>query len=51
LLKLDNFVLTPHIAGWTHESVDAIARIITTNIERISRAQVPLTIVNSELTY
>jgi len=51
LLKLDNFVLTPHIAGWTHESVDAIARIITTNIERISQAQVPLTIVNSELTY
>jgi D-3-phosphoglycerate dehydrogenase / 2-oxoglutarate reductase len=51
LLKLDNFVLTPHIAGWTHESVDTIARIITTNIERISQAQVPLTIVNSELTY
>jgi len=51
LLKLDNFVLTPHTAGWTHESVDAIARIITTNIERISQAQVPLTIVNSELTY
>jgi len=51
LLKLDNFVLTPHIAGWTHESVDAIARIITTNIERISQAEVPLTIVNSELTY
>jgi D-3-phosphoglycerate dehydrogenase / 2-oxoglutarate reductase len=51
LLKLDNFVLSPHIAGWTHESVDAIARIITTNIERISQAQVPLTIVNSELTY
>ena len=51
LLKLDNFVLTPHVAGWTHESVDAIARIITTNIERISQAQVPLTTVNSELTY
>jgi D-3-phosphoglycerate dehydrogenase / 2-oxoglutarate reductase len=51
LLKLDNFVLTPHIAGWTNESVDAIARIITTNIERISQAEVPLTIVNSELTY
>jgi D-3-phosphoglycerate dehydrogenase len=51
LLKLDNFVLTPHIAGWTHESVDAIARIIATNIERISQAQAPLTIINSELTY
>lgn len=51
LVKLDNFVLTPHIAGWTIESVDAIARIITTNIERISQAEVPLTIINSELTY
>jgi D-3-phosphoglycerate dehydrogenase len=51
LLKLDNFVLTPHIAGWTLESVDAIARIITANIERISQAEVPLTTVNSELTY
>ena len=51
LVKLDNFVLTPHIAGWTNESVDAISRIITTNIERISQAEVPLTIINSELTY
>ena len=51
LLQLDNFVLTPHIAGWTHESVDTIARIITSNIERISEAEVPLTIVNPELTY
>lgn len=49
LLKLDNFVLTPHIAGWTVESVDAAARIITTNIDRLSRGETPLTIVNSEL--
>src|SRR5919202_4063125 len=28
LLKLNNFVLTPHIAGWTAGSVGAIARII-----------------------
>jgi len=51
LLKLDNFVLTPHIAGWTHYSVGNIARTITTDIERISQAQVPLTILNSELAY
>ena len=51
LLTLDNFVLTPHIAGWTQESVDTIARIITANIERLSQAEVPLTIVNPELTY
>jgi len=47
LLKLDNFVLTPHIAGWTIESAKATARIIVTNIERISQGEIPLTAVNS----
>jgi len=47
LLKLDNFVLTPHIAGWTTESAEATAKIITTNIDRISRGEVPVTAVNS----
>jgi D-3-phosphoglycerate dehydrogenase / 2-oxoglutarate reductase len=51
LLKLQNFILTPHIAGWTIESVDTIARIIATNLERFTQAQIPLTIVNPELTY
>jgi D-3-phosphoglycerate dehydrogenase len=51
LLKLRNFILTQHIAGWTAESVDAISRIIATNIERFAQAQVPLTIINSEVTY
>ncbi|MGC2574828.1 MAG: NAD(P)-dependent oxidoreductase [Candidatus Nitrosopolaris sp.] len=51
LLKLQNFILTPHVAGWTIQSVDTIARIITTNLERFAQAQIPLTIVNPELTY
>jgi len=51
LLKLRNFILTQHIAGWTTQSVDAISRIIVTNIERLAQAQVPLTIINSEVTY
>jgi D-3-phosphoglycerate dehydrogenase / 2-oxoglutarate reductase len=51
LAKLPNFIFTPHIAGWTIESVDTIARIIATNLERLAQAQVPLTIVNPELTY
>jgi D-3-phosphoglycerate dehydrogenase len=51
LLKLNNFILTPHIAGWTADSVDAIARIIATNIERYAQGEIPLTIVNPELTY
>ncbi len=45
LLKLDNFVLTPHIAGWTSESVEESARLIATNIERISQGEIPLTAV------
>jgi D-3-phosphoglycerate dehydrogenase len=51
LLKLPNFIHTPHIAGWTIESVDTIARIIATNLERFAQAQIPLTLVNPELTY
>lgn len=51
LVKLCNFVLTPHIAGWTTESIDSIARIIATNIGRFWQGLGPLTVVNSELTY
>jgi D-3-phosphoglycerate dehydrogenase len=49
ILKLDNFFLTPHIAGWTAEAIDSITKIIAINIERVSRGQVPLTIVNQKL--
>jgi len=49
LLQLDNFVLTPHIAGWTRESVNAIAGVIAANIVRVSEGNTPLTLVNSEL--
>ncbi len=49
MLKLDNFILTPHVAGWTTEAIESITKIIAINIERVSRGQVPLTIVNQEL--
>lgn len=49
LLQLDNFVLTPHIAGSTNEAVEATARIVSVNVARMSRGELPLTIVNSEL--
>jgi D-3-phosphoglycerate dehydrogenase / 2-oxoglutarate reductase len=49
LLKLDNFVLTPHIAGWTAESAEATARMIATNIERISHGEIPLTTVTGRV--
>ena len=51
ILKLNNFILTPHVAGWTADSVDAIARIIATNIERFAQGEVPLTMINPELTF
>jgi D-3-phosphoglycerate dehydrogenase / 2-oxoglutarate reductase len=49
LLQLDNFVLTPHIAGWTKEALEATARIVSVNIARMSRGEIPLTLVNPEL--
>lgn len=47
LLQLNNFVLTPHIAGWTVESADMVAQVIAKNIELMARGQVPLTALNS----
>jgi D-3-phosphoglycerate dehydrogenase / 2-oxoglutarate reductase len=49
LLSLENFMLTPHIAGWTAEAIETITRIISINIERMSRGEAPLTVVNKEL--
>ena len=49
LLTLENFILTPHIAGWTAEAIETITRIISINIERMSRGEAPLTVVNKEL--
>lgn len=47
LLKLDNFVLTPHITGWTKEFASLSVNIITRNIGMISKGLRPLTAVNS----
>jgi D-3-phosphoglycerate dehydrogenase len=49
LLQLENFVLTPHVAGWTKESVESIAGVIASNIARVAEGKAPLTLVNSEL--
>ena len=43
LLKLLNFVLTPHVGGWTKESVGAVAGIIAANIQRVLQGSGPLT--------
>jgi D-3-phosphoglycerate dehydrogenase len=49
-LKLDNFMLTPHIAGWTAESVRAEAAFIAENLYRLNQGKVllPLTLVNPD---
>jgi phosphoglycerate dehydrogenase-like enzyme len=47
LLKLDNFVLTPHLAGGTSESAGDATRIIASNINRILHGKKPSTVVNS----
>jgi D-3-phosphoglycerate dehydrogenase / 2-oxoglutarate reductase len=47
LLQLDNFVLTPHIAGWTAESASVAAEVIMKNIEKVAKGEAPLTAVNS----
>jgi D-3-phosphoglycerate dehydrogenase len=47
LLKLDNFLLTPHLAGWTSESADNATRIIASNINRVLHGEKPTTVVNS----
>ena len=49
LLQLDNFILTPHIAGWTNEAIESTARVVSVNIARMFRGEVPLTLVNFEL--
>jgi D-3-phosphoglycerate dehydrogenase len=46
LLKLDNFVLTPHLAGWTSESADNATRLIASNINRVLHGEKPTTGVN-----
>ena len=46
LFNLDNFVWTPHTAGWTKESSMLAVKTIVENINRISRGQPPSTAIN-----
>ncbi len=50
LLNLDNFMLTPHIAGWSTESIEATVQLIVKNIQNVSSGKIPHTLVNSALT-
>lgn len=48
MLKLENFVLTPHLAGWTYEAIDSITDIMFMNFDRMLRGQIPMTVVNKK---
>jgi D-3-phosphoglycerate dehydrogenase / 2-oxoglutarate reductase len=39
ILKLPNFFLTPHQAGFSHASVDVVAREIADNLRRLAQGQ------------
>ena len=41
LFKLDNIIVTPHIAGVTHEAYDRIAKEVAENIIRVSKGLPP----------
>ena len=47
LLKLDNVILTPHIAGATAESKIKSLKICFDNFARVFRGETPINIVNS----
>lgn len=48
LLKLQNVILTPHIAGATAETIQRHSRMMTDDILRFTHGQRPLNIVNPE---
>jgi phosphoglycerate dehydrogenase-like enzyme len=44
---LDNFVQTPHIAGWTIDSANVAAEVITKKIEMVAQGEASTAAVNS----
>jgi phosphoglycerate dehydrogenase-like enzyme len=37
--------MTPHVSGWTDVMLDARARVIAENIERVARGETPVNVV------
>jgi phosphoglycerate dehydrogenase-like enzyme len=44
--QLRNLIMTPHVSGWTEGMLDARARLIADNIERIARGEPPLNAID-----
>tara|TARA_Y100000590_G_scaffold1150_1_gene1497 strand:- start:539 stop:1537 length:999 start_codon:yes stop_codon:yes gene_type:complete len=49
LIELDNVILTPHIAGSTHETIQTQSSMIVEDIKRFSEGIRPTRIVNPEI--
>jgi phosphoglycerate dehydrogenase-like enzyme len=43
--ELDNVLMTPHVSGWTEGMLEARAKLIAENIERIARGELPLNLI------
>jgi len=46
ILALDNFVLTPHVAGFSDVSIHAVASSIAANVRRLQRGEPLVNVVN-----
>src|SRR5262245_4742282 len=43
--ELPNVLLTPHVSGWTDGMMEARAKLIADNIERVARGELPLNLI------
>jgi phosphoglycerate dehydrogenase-like enzyme len=48
LLKLENVILTPHLGGATHETVERHSRMIADDIESFLRGERPRNLINPQ---
>jgi len=46
--ELSNVLMTPHVSGWTDGTLDARARVIAENIQRVTSGETPLNLVSSD---
>ncbi|MFY9429947.1 MAG: glyoxylate reductase, partial [Acetomicrobium sp.] len=46
LLKLPNFYVTPHIGGTNDETLKGIPAFIASNVDRLSKGELPISCVN-----
>ncbi|MEM2725944.1 MAG: C-terminal binding protein [Candidatus Bathyarchaeia archaeon] len=49
LLKLDNVIVTPHMAWYSRESLDEIRRIAAEEVARVLSGQIPINLVNKDV--